>query len=119
MRELNIGTKRHTTVFAYDQPGIGGANCEYIIMPTDATDIDDTLGEIGFQNGPIKVAGLNGIFNEDLIAILIDRLQGFQSGDFACRENAQAIKKLEEALRLLNIRTENRIRRGVDGTYEA
>jgi hypothetical protein len=46
----------------------------------------------------------------------IDRLQSFQSGDFACRENALALTKLEEALHWLDHRTKDRQRRGVEGT---
>ena len=43
----------------------------------------------------MKEAGKNGIHNEDLLVIVIDRLRGFQSGPFKCRENAIAITKLE------------------------
>ena len=64
----------------------------------------------------IKENGVNGCHNEDLIAVVIDRLQGFQAGEFSCRENAIAITKLEEALLWLNKRTQDRIRRGVEGT---
>ena len=54
--------------------------------------------------------------NEDLIAIVIDRMQGFQSGQFKCRENAVALTKLEEALMWLRKRTQDREDRGVEGT---
>ena len=75
-----------------------------------------TPANVHFQNGPIKENGVNGCHNEDLIAIVIDRLRGFQCGDFACEENANALASLEEALMLLNIRTLGRINRGVEGT---
>lgn len=52
---------------------------------------------ISFQNGPIAESGVNGLTQEVLIAICCDRLRGFQSGQFACRENALALTKLEEA----------------------
>lgn len=71
---------------------------------------------INFQNGVIKENGVNGCQNEDLIAIVIDRLQSFQKSKFNCRENALAITKLEEALMWLNKRTNDRIARGVEGT---
>jgi len=77
----------------------------------------DILCKIHFQEGPIKESGLNGIFIEDLIAICINRLETFQKSDFRCRENACAITKLEESLLWLNKRTNNRQRRGVEGTY--
>ncbi|RPH88532.1 MAG: hypothetical protein EHM32_01115 [Spirochaetales bacterium] len=70
-----------------------------------------------FQNGPLKESGVNGCHNEDLIAIVIDRLNGFQSGDYNCRENALALTKLEEALHWLNHRTAARQVRGVEGTH--
>ncbi len=69
-----------------------------------------------FQNGPIPDKGMNGVTQEALIAIVIDRLKGFQKGNFACRENAIALTKLQEALFWLKSRTEDRLRRGVDGT---
>ena len=73
---------------------------------------------MNFQNGPIKEAGVNGVMNEDLIAIVIDRMQGFQNGDFKCRENALALTKLEEALMWLRKRTQDREDRGVEGTSQ-
>ncbi len=78
----------------------------------------DLKTTINFQNGVIKESGINGCQNEDLITIVIDRLKGFQNSDFKCRENAIAITKLEEALMWLNKRTNDRIERGVEGTYK-
>jgi hypothetical protein len=52
---------------------------------------------------------------DPLIAIVIDRLRGFQSGPFSCRENALALTKMEEALHWLNARTRDRMERGVEG----
>lgn len=72
---------------------------------------------IDFQHGPVKENGINGISNEALIAIVLDRLRGFQSGQFACRENAVALTHLETALMWLQKRTRDRVLRGVEGTY--
>ena len=72
---------------------------------------------IHFQDGPIKEAGINGVCNEDLINMVIDRLEHFQSSPFSCRENALAITKLEEALLWLRKRTMERENRGVEGTH--
>jgi len=55
---------------------------------------------------------------EALLAIVIDRLRSFQSHIFACRENAIALEKCEEALMWLQRRTVARIKRGVEGTHE-
>ena len=40
----------------------------------------------------------------------------FQSGPYACEENARALRKIEEGLGWLRYRTVDRIRRGVEGT---
>lgn len=74
------------------------------------------LSEIHFQEGPIKEYGVNGVCNEDLLVMVIRRLQGFQESEFKCRENACAITKLEEALMWLLKRTMGRENRGVEGT---
>lgn len=77
----------------------------------------ETLATIHFQEGAIKEAGINGVMAEDLIGMCIHRLQCFQNSDFACRENAMAITKLEEALMWLRKRTIGRENRGVEGTH--
>ncbi len=101
------------TITAVDEPGAGGASHHY------AVDIDG--GEIGldlhFQNGAIAEAGVNGVTQEVLLAVVIDRLRSFQKGPYACRENALALTKLEEAQHWLHHRTLARMRRGVEGTH--
>lgn len=75
------------------------------------------LAIINFQEGPILECGVNGVANEDLINMVICRLEGFQKSEFACRENALAITKLEESLMWLRKRTNDREARGVEGTH--
>jgi hypothetical protein len=75
------------------------------------------VGKVDFQCGPIKEAGVNGVMNEDLIAMVITRLEHFNQSDFRCRENSMAITKLEEALLWLRKRTIGRENRGVEGTH--
>lgn len=53
---------------------------------------------------------------EALLAVVIDRLRGFQSGPYGCRENAVALTKIEEATMWLQKRTRDRMARGVEGT---
>ncbi len=101
------------SIMVEDAPGAGGANHCYVIRFED--DTFDT--DLHFQEGPIGTDGPNGITQEMLIAICIDRLQGFQSGKFACRENALALTKLEEAQMWLQKRTRDRQARGVEGTH--
>lgn len=69
-----------------------------------------------FQNGPIKDAGVNGLTNEALLAVLIDRTEIFQQGPFACEENARALTGLRDALDAFQIRTRRRIAKGIEGT---
>jgi len=114
-RVLDIGTQRLSKVVCLDAPVHGGACHTYRIEPA-GTLYDFDRSYVHFQEGPIKEAQPNGCFNEDLIAIVIDRLRGFQSGEFACRENALALTKLEEAMHWLNHRTVERQKAGVEGT---
>ena len=80
------------------------------IVFQDGGKIEDTDGKVNFN--------LNGLTNEALLAILIDRLQCFQKGKFPCRENALVLTKLEEAMHWLNHRTNDRTQRGVEGFYK-
>jgi hypothetical protein len=106
-----------------DEPGAGGANHHYMVTLPDWTRAPDGSGakgvwDIQFQNGPINEAGVNGLTQEVLLAIVCDRLRSFQAGPFACRENALALTELEEAQHWLHSRTLARMRRGVEGTHE-
>lgn len=56
----------------------------------------------------------DGTTNEEVLAVLIDRLNYLQ-GKFPCRENAIVITKLEECLMWLNKRTSDRKARNVEG----
>lgn len=112
-----------------DAPGAGGANHRYEISGFDTANNPSSKDHRGytssfskhvmlFQNGPIAEAGVNGITQEVLIAICIDRLRSFQAGQYACRENAIALTKLEEARLWLHSRTLSRMTRGVEGTHK-
>ncbi len=103
-----------------DEPGQGGANHEYIILHDNSKDMygEEVEVYLSFQDGPIKENGVNGITHEALLAIVIDRLRLFQNGDYKCRENANALTHIEEALMWLHKRTRNREARDVEGTNE-
>ena len=73
------------------------------------------ISVVSFQDGPIKEAGINGMQNEHLIAILVDRLE-FLDSKFPCDSNKAAITNLKNALEHLEARTKNRIARNVEGT---
>lgn len=121
MQKLQIGTSHFTEVSVMDEPGAGGACHEYKVEPAQGAAYqsdaqDGPFAVVHFQKGPVGEAGVNGCHQEDLLAIVIHRLQCFQAGPFACRENALALTKLEEAMHWLNHRTASRQKRGVEGT---
>lgn len=79
---------------------------------------------IQWQNGPLGRGAdcqePNGAFVEGVIQAAIAWLAFYQTANnkkFACRENALAITKLEEALMWLEERTRGREERAVEGTY--
>lgn len=91
---------------------------EFIIYSNPDQDNGNSkvVGKVHFQEGPIKENGINGVCNEDLIAMVITRLEHFNQSEYCCRENSMAITKLEEALLWLRKRTMGRENRGVEGT---
>lgn len=102
------------------EPGSGNAPHYYLISIPDSVKLKPGVTVhtgLSFQNGPIaSPEDFNGITNEALLAVLIDRMRGFQSSQFACRENAIALTHLEESLMWLQKRTRDRMARGVEGT---
>jgi len=116
-------------ITALDAPGAGGASNHYEITGMDFTKNPALFGAeypadcdcitILFQNGTIPEAGVNGLTMEALLAIVADRLRGFQTGPYACQENELALLSIEEALDSLKERTRKRIKRGVEGKREA
>jgi hypothetical protein len=77
---------------------------------------------IGWQRGPLgqgeERKKPNGAFVENIIIAAIDRLKFYQKSKFNCRENAEAIGFLREALKRLNERTARRKQEGTEGTHE-
>ncbi len=110
-----------------DAPGQGWACHRYKVSGFDTeSNASEDSGYLGgsksmivlFQNGPIKEVGVNGITQEVLLAIVIDRLRSFQAGPFACTDNQEALGHCERALSVLQRRTLARIARGVEGTHQ-
>jgi hypothetical protein len=122
MRELTEhkvnGLNEAINIIVMDEPGQGGACHHYRVEPITDSHPQGAINpcEIKFQNGPIGLNGVNGISQEALLAVVIDRLRCFQSGPYACRDNAVALTKCEEALMWLQRRTRERMARGVEGT---
>lgn len=100
-----------------DEPGQGGACHSYEIVAGERANLAPAaVTKIQFQNGPIQEFGVNGISQEALLAVVIDRLRSFQSGPYSCRENAIALTHCEDAILWLQKRTRERLARGVEGT---
>jgi hypothetical protein len=97
-----------------DEPSNGGASHHYTLSTPNTL-----VGYVQFQQGPRDVEGsIPGVTEAVVLAILIDRLRGFQSGPYACRENAIIITKLEECLHWTKARADARAKRGVLGKAE-
>ena len=71
---------------------------------------------IGFQRGPVKEVGVNGVTNEHLLAVLKHRIT-YLDGQFPSEYNKQALHHITEALKALEARTADRQKRGVEGTH--
>ena len=121
--EHDLLTSKYTEVW-HEEPERMKYNAphNFIVAPAKGTFSLDKplhmLANIHFQEGPIKECGINGVCNEDLIAMVITRLEHFQKSEFACRENALAITNLEQAMLWLRKRTMGRENRGVEGTHK-
>lgn len=107
------------TITALNDPDGSGSISAYnigVVSHIQGGESELRLANIRFQIGPIQENGVNGISNESLLGIVEDRLKSFQVGPYACRENAVALTKIQEAMMWLHFRTRERVARGVEGT---
>lgn len=109
-------TQNYTKIYHEDKFRYNAPHNFIIGLADTPDDCISPICDIHFQEGPVKESGVNGVMGEDLIAIVLCRLEHFQKCEFACRENAMAITKLQEALMWLRKRTMAREMRGVEGT---
>lgn len=119
MEKLSTIQKRENlnVVIVCDKKGNGGAHHHYRIADKDNSESVTTYADIQFQNGARKIAeSIHGVLDTDLLEIVRHRLQCFQQGEFATRENAIVLTHIEEALLWMNKRVEDRIERNVLGT---
>lgn len=116
----NIANER-IALTAVDERSPAGANHKYeISFPLQEGEDRDRqvpTQHIHFQNGPIAESGVNGTTHEVLLAVVEDRLVGFQAGPYACPENEAALQHVRDALQMLKRRTRDREARGVEGTH--
>jgi hypothetical protein len=109
-------TTKYTTVLHEEEFSFNAPH-HFEVYADKGQPVPYLVGAVHFQEGPILEAGVNGVCNEDLIAMVITRLEHFNESPFRCRENSMAITKLEEALLWLRKRTMGREQRGVEGTH--
>lgn len=112
-----IKTSDPTSILVLDDSGAGGACHKYEVVDNEFP--FTSFLKLHFQEGPVRENGVNGCTNEDLLRIIIDRLDSFQTGPFPCEENGKAIDNCLEALYWLERRTTNRKSRGVEGASKA
>ena len=125
-----LASSDHTTLYAekdfkYNAPHTFAIlESNLAVEKTDEVDEDGNLcceaegfaTLIHFQEGPIKEVGVYGVSNEDLIIMVVCRLDHFQNSAYKCEENAKAIEHLNAALDALSERTNKRNVRCVEGT---
>lgn len=118
MREIEThkinGLNEAITLTVIDEPGDGGA-CHHYRQSYRREARGNEAQDIWFQQGPIQEVGVNGTSNEALLAIVLDRLECFQAGPYACEENELARLSVVAALEALLRRTRARLARGVEG----
>jgi hypothetical protein len=111
-------------VVAMDEAGPGGACAHYRVLiegkpataqPGDADWPGCVLDYLMFQSGPMEPGRPWGISNESVLAIVIDRLEGFQAGPFPDPHNEAALLAIHAALDHLHERTRERIALGIEG----
>jgi hypothetical protein len=106
------------TITAEGAATAGGAFATYKMSLIRPSDPDPLYAFVFFQDGPTDNGNFNGFTNESYLAILINRLRGFQGGKFACEESARALFHLTQGLQCLKLRTLEREERGVEGTHK-
>jgi len=127
MREINChaieGVPNTVRIETLDDAKPNDAHCRYQFLLKQGGTFQP-FSQLTFQKGPLKetlpdgtVRDVlsNGITNEALLAVVIDRLESFQSGSFKCEENDRALRAIQKGLRCLHERTRERIRRNVEG----
>ena len=93
---------RHTYAIAVPRPG--------------SSKILDQKGFLQFQHGPRHEDGsVHGVTDAAVLAVIVDRYEGFQEGPYACSDNESVIAYLKLALSVMKQRADARAARGVLG----
>lgn len=124
MEKINFRIQRNNNlneIYVQDVAGPGNGRHKYMIVKAGGSPKvqEDVLQILEYQCGPRKDENsIHGILDQDLLEIVRHRLQCFQKGDYATRENALALTHIEEALMWMAKRANDRAERGVLGTME-
>ncbi len=92
-------------------------DCHYYELDTFMGDEDTVNHHLRFYEMKENGDKIDGVTNEEVLNVLIDRIQKLNK-KAPCRENSLVITKLEEARMWLMARTKDRVSRGVEGTHE-
>jgi hypothetical protein len=104
-------TDQHTEIIEADD--------QYQVCPKGSPTL--RLATVRFQRGPVKEAGVNGVFVEDLLRIALAQIEKYQTaeaGRYSCGENAEAMAHVMRALDALDARTKKREACGALGTSQ-
>lgn len=74
--------------------------------------------QITWQTGTRAEFGKNGCYPEDVLQVVMEHIQAYQKGSFACTENEVAIRHIREALNSLKERDRRRVAHSLfNGTH--
>lgn len=104
-------SRDHNGLFVLAEESHAGPGHYYTI----GSDHNPLLAVVRFQAGPVGEHGVNGITNEALLEVLIDRT-GHLDELRPCPENKEAIIRLRQALAAFHQRTDRRQALGIEGT---
>lgn len=112
-----LNEKIEITTDAADESG--AAHLYELVIDVGGNGKAKSIGFVQFQKGPrLDPSSTPGATEAALLAVLIDRMEGFQAGPYACRENAIQLTKLQECMHWTRHRADERARRGVLGKSE-
>ena len=117
MKKIDLRIQRNNNlneVYYEDVEGPGNGRHIYYV-----TRENNILLDCQFQKGPRNDENsIPGVLESDLLEIVRSRLQFFQKGEYATRENACALTHIEEALMWLAKRADDRAEQGKLGTMK-
>lgn len=98
-----LNESEHTEIWHdYDSESTTKIPTYFQVRPSATMDV---VSDVFFQDGKIQKFGVNGLSNEDLLTMIICRIEHLQNSKFACHENNMVLNKLEEALMWMNKRS--------------